>query len=320
MATLITGAGLIGGHTARLLQQGGEAVVLVDVNPDRRRLDGVVDPALTTVERVHMGDLPELIRLVRAHGVTRIVHTAALTSDVWVHPYRGIVDNVVGLANVLEVARLENVRRVVMSSSASVYGSGPGAEPVVEDAACAPSDVYGATKLAGEHLGRNYERRYGVEFVALRYPGVIPPASDGFRQVPNSDIARWGYTVPGMVEAALAGEPYRAAEWPRMEWAWCTDIAMGTFLAATHADPRSRIYNLGAGCASTLSDFAAAVRARVPGAAIDIEDPATSGSPIDPAAHALDIVRATAELGYRPAVTTPEQLVEAILAGLPAAP
>lgn len=316
MATLITGAGLVGGHTARLLQQQGETVVFADVNPDRRRLDGVVDPALTVVERVHTGDLPELVRLVRAHGVTRIVHTAALTSDVWVHPYRGTVENVVGIANVLEVARLEQVRRVVLSSSASVYGGGPDREPVGEEAVCAPSDVYGVTKLTAELLGRNYERRYGIEFVALRYPVVIPPASDGFRAVPNSDIARFGYAVPGMVEAALAGEPHRAADWPRMEWGWCADVAMGTFLAATHADPRSRVYNVAAGCASTLGDFAAALRARVAGAGITIEDAAASGIPIDPAAHALDITRARQELGYAPAVTTPEQLVDTLLGAL----
>lgn len=316
MATLITGAGLVGGHTARLLQQQGEKVVLVDVNPDRRRLDGLVDPALTVVERVHMADMPELIRLVRGHGVTRIVHTAALTSDVWVHPYRGVVENVVGLANVLEIARLEKVQRVVMSSSASVYGSGPDHESVVEDATTAPSDVYGVTKLTGELLGRTYERKYGVEFVAVRYPGVIPPVSDGFRTVPNTDIARFGYAVPGMVESAAAGEPYRAADWPRMEWAWCTDIAQGTFLAATHADPRSRVYNLGAGRASTLADFAAAVRARIPNADIVIEDPSTSGTPIDPAAHALDIGRARSELGYAPEVTTEQALVDVMLAGI----
>jgi UDP-glucose 4-epimerase len=307
---------LVGGHTARLLQQQGESVVLVDVNPDRSRLDGVVDPALTVIERVHLGDLPELIRLVRARAVTRIVHTAALTSDVWVHPYRGVVENITGIANILEVSRLEKVQRVVMSSSASVYGGGPDREPVVEDAVCAPSDVYGVTKLAGEHLGRNYERKYGVEFVALRYPAVIPPVMEGFRTVPNTDIARFGYAMPGMVEAAAAGRAYRAADWPRMEWCYCTDIAAGTFLAATHPHPRSRVYNLGAGCASTLSDMAQAVRSRVPGADIVIDDPSTTGSPIDPAAHALDVSRARAELGYAPEFTTLEQMVDAMLGRL----
>jgi nucleoside-diphosphate-sugar epimerase len=257
---------------------------------------------------------------VRAHGVRRIVHTAALTSDVWVHPYRGVVENVVGLANILEVARLEGVGRVVMSSSASVYGTGPDREPVDEDSRCAPGDVYGVTKLTGELLGRNYERKYGVEFVAVRYPAVIPPVMEGFRTVPNSDIARFGYAVPGMVEAAAAGEPYRAADWPRMEWCYCTDVAMGTFLAATHADPHSRVYNIGAGCASTLSDMAAVMRGRVPGADIVIEDASKSGIPIDPAAHAMEISRARTEMGYEPRITTVEQLVDTMLAVLRGAP
>jgi len=318
---MITGAGLVGGHTARLLQESGERVVLVDVNPDRSRLEGIVDVAAAVVERVHMSDLPELIRLARAHGVTRIVHTAALTSDVWVHPYRGIVENVTGIANVLEVARLESMQRVVMCSSASVYGDGParGPEAVPEDARCAPTDVYGVTKLTAEMLGRNYELAYGVEFVAVRYPAVIPPVMDGFRTVPNTDIARWGFTVPAMVEAAVHGEEFRGAEWPRMEWGYCTDIAAGTFLAATVADPVSRVYNLGAGCASTLSDMAAAVRERVPQAHITLTAASTSGSPIDPASHALDITRARAELGYAPRITTVEQLVESMLGTLAAA-
>jgi nucleoside-diphosphate-sugar epimerase len=315
MATLITGAGLVGGHTARLLQQRGESVVLVDVNPDRARLEGIVDMGSAVIERVHVADLPELIRLVRKHGVTRIVHTAALTSDVWVHPHRGVVENVVGLANVLEVARLEGVTRVTMSSSASVYGSGPrtGGAPVAEDAPCVPTDVYGATKLSGEHLGRVYELEFGVEFTVVRYPAVIPPVREGFRTIPNTDIARFGYAVPAMVEAVLRGEEFSALDWPRMEWAYCTDIAAGTVLAATLPAP-SRVYNLGAGCTTTLSAVAKALRERIPHARIVVEPAASrSGTPIDPATHALDIGRARAELGYAPALTTVEGLVDSLL-------
>jgi nucleoside-diphosphate-sugar epimerase len=314
MGVLVTGTGLVGSHVARILQDRGESVVLVDVNPDRPRLEKLLDLRSVAVERVHLADLPEILRLIRTHGVTRIIHTASLTSDVWVHPYRGFIENVTAFANVLEAARLEGVTRVTISSSAAVYGlgrQGVGGDLVTEEASTMPVDVYGVTKLAGEHLGRNYEQLYGVEFTAVRYPVVIPPPVGAFRMIPNTDVSRVGYTIVAMVESAVRGERFVAKDWPRMEWGYCTDIAMGTVLANTVANPRNRVYNLGSGEPTTLSDVADLVRADIPGADIVVEAAPAAGNvmgqvvpnttELDDAQNALDITRARKELGYAPA-------------------
>jgi UDP-glucose 4-epimerase len=328
MSVLVTGAGLVGCHVALQLAARGERVVLCDAQPDPSRLrllgdeDGVVHAQLDLL------DMPDLLHLVRQHQVTTVVHTAALTSLTWQQPHRGVTVNVGAVANLLEAARLQDIGRVVFSSTSSVYGLGRRrcGELVGEDTPLLPTDVYGVTKVTGEQLGGMYQRLYGIAFCALRYPLVVPPADRSFHTVPSTAIPRAGATIPTMVATALRGEEFSGSDWPRMEWAYVEDVAAATVLAATREDVAGGVWNVGSGEPATLEDFAAEVREAVPGACITLQpsnagmmaqlDGADPGEPEKP----LDISRARAELGYRPRWTvrgTVERIAADLRASLP---
>lgn len=112
-----------------------------------------------------------------------------------------------GMINVLEAAVRNGVRRVVYTSSKAVYGVQPGVHrhpdylPLAETATPNPVTMYGAQKLAGEHLGRIYRNRHGLEFAALRFASTVGPTK----------VQRHGAAnAPGdMIERSMTGEPCR---------------------------------------------------------------------------------------------------------------
>ncbi len=117
-----------------------------------------------------VGDMSEIEPLRAAmRGVDVVVHLAA-TSDEAPFMEKLLDPNVIGVFNVLEAARLENVRRVVFASSIQAVGFNRRGESGVMDVVSLPrpNSMYGVTKVWGETLGRYYHDKYGLEFIALR--------------------------------------------------------------------------------------------------------------------------------------------------------
>lgn len=108
-----------------------------------------------------------------------VVHLAA-TSDEAPFMEKLLEPNVVGIYNVLEAARLENVRRVVFASSIQAVGwnrrdsSEPTGEPTGVAMLPRPNSMYGVTKVWGETVGRYYHDKHGLEFIALRVGAFEP--------------------------------------------------------------------------------------------------------------------------------------------------
>ena len=168
MAVLVTGgAGYIGSaFVEQLLASGEDVVVLDDLSRGHR---GAVDPEATFYEG-RTGDRALVARIARAHGVEACVHFAALAyvGESVTEPAR-YYDNNFTQAQVLCEALLEaGVKRIVFSSTCATYGV-PQEIPIPETHPQRPINPYGWSKLFVERMLQDFDRAYGLSFVALRY-------------------------------------------------------------------------------------------------------------------------------------------------------
>ena len=122
MNILITGAGLIGAHAARHAVDAGHKVVLYDLSPNRNYIHEIVGTDRVDVVAADIRDLPALLSALEQFKIDTVVHTAGLIgSRVQENSYTGATNNILGTINVLEAARLRQLRRVVYTSTFGVY-------------------------------------------------------------------------------------------------------------------------------------------------------------------------------------------------------
>ncbi len=319
MTTLITGAGLIGTLTARHLAERGEKVVLFDVSPQRDAIAATLRPHEVPVIAGDIASYAALAAAIEAHGVRRIVHTAAmLTAAIKADPPRGIGVNVLGGVNVLEAARKFGLERVVVASSSTVsyaaFESNPGAAypedfrmKVLSER---PTTFYSATKLAGEHLALIYAADFGVDLVLLRYGAVI-----GEWAAPNRSIP--GRLVRTLLVPAMKGET-AVIDDPMLVWKGgddfvdARDVARANALALSAKAPAQRVYHVTFGRMHSFDDFVAATRGLYPSFTTDVRVPAKAGfagfPKIRPATS--DLRAAERELGYVPKYSLRDALAD----------
>ena len=178
---VIGGAGLIGSHVVEeLLKEDVEKVIVYD-NFCRGTLENL-EEALKD-PRCHIfeigGDILQTDILNAAmKGADGVVHLAALwLLQCYEFPRAAFDVNIRGTFNALEACVASNVKRLVYSSSASVYGDAV-EEPMTEGHPYKNWTFYGATKIAGEQMFRAYHKRYGLKGVGLRYMNVYGPRQD----------------------------------------------------------------------------------------------------------------------------------------------
>ncbi|WP_380791688.1 UDP-glucose 4-epimerase GalE [Streptomyces albidoflavus] len=175
MTWLITGgAGYIGAHVVRALDEAGEsAVVLDDLSTGAEgRL-----PASATLVQGNTLDRALLDKVFADHAITGVIHTAAKkqVGESVSLPLRYYHDNIEGLRVLLAATVAAGVDSFVFSSSAAVYGM-PDTNLVTESTPCTPMNPYGETKLAGEWLVRATGRAHGLRTACLRYFNVAGAA------------------------------------------------------------------------------------------------------------------------------------------------
>jgi UDP-glucose 4-epimerase len=178
---VIGGAGLIGSHTVdRLTREDVGEIVIYDnfVRGTAENLsDALKDPRVTIYDVG--GDICQTDILNDAlKGADGVFHFAAL----WLlqchdFPRAAFEVNIRGTFNVLEACVQQDVKRLVYSSSASVYGDAI-EEPMTEEHPFNNKNFYGATKIAGEAMARAFHHRYGLDLVGLRYMNVYGPRQD----------------------------------------------------------------------------------------------------------------------------------------------
>ena len=299
---LVTGGtGLVGAYAVGMLLERGERPVVLDVALNERLLAAVgVDPAKVTLVRGDMMDLPALISTLRDNDCNRIIHLAAfLGEEVQRRPYSGVRLNFMGTINVLEAARLEKVSRVIFPSSGTVYlGSlGEGLARIDETIPMNPPSVYAATKASCEFMGRAYAKRYGFEFICLRYTGGLygpsPAALKATREI----------AIQQMIRAAVKGDTAKI-NWPYgpAEILYGKDAAKGTVLAVLKDKFKDTLFHIGNGDTLSGDDIISAVRKVFPGSDIELIK-GSNPMPYPESRLASDFSRAKDQLDYEPEYT-----------------
>jgi nucleoside-diphosphate-sugar epimerase len=251
MKYLVTGgAGFIGSHLStelatRASSRHDEIVILDNFSSGKREnLAGL--PV-----RIITGDIRDLAVVRKAvQGVDTIFHLAALCSVA--RSMEDPVDthnvNVTGTLNVLEAARLEGVRRVVLASSSAVYGDSE-ALPKHEGMPTAPMSPYAISKLIGEEYCELYWQTYGLETVALRYFNVFGP-----RQAPDSDYAA---VIPKFVDALMHGtRPHVYGDGSQTrDFTYVQDVVEANLAAAISPTAVGQVMNIACGARWSLLDL-----------------------------------------------------------------
>jgi UDP-glucose 4-epimerase len=176
---VIGGAGFVGSHIVdQLLEEPvGEVIVLDNfVRGTRENLEAASADDRVKVVEGSVLDRDMLAELMQ--GTDFVFHLAALWLYECVHePRRAVEHNVVGTFNVVETAQDAGVKKVVYSSSASVYGDAL-FTPMTEEHPFNNRTMYGATKIAGEQFFRAFNEQHGLDYVGLRYMNVYGPRMD----------------------------------------------------------------------------------------------------------------------------------------------
>ena len=249
---LIGGAGLIGSHTADLLLNEDVKEILIYDNFIRGRVENLEhalkDPRVRIFEAG--GDILHQDMLEAAlEGADGVFHFAAL----WLlqchdFPRSAFEVNVRGTFNVMEACIRKGVKRLVYSSSASVYGDAL-YEPMDEDHPFNNKNFYGATKIAGEAMLRAFHHRYGLNYVGLRYMNVYGPRQD-YQGAYITVIMKMLDAIDRGESPTILGDGSEAFDFIAVE-----DCARAN-ICAMKAETVDRYYNVGTGKRTSLKELA----------------------------------------------------------------
>lgn len=253
MSILVTGgAGYIGSHTVKYLRSlNKDVVVLDDLSKGHR--EAVLDAPLY-VGSIQDGDLIDSI--CNKHHVTGVIHFAAysLVGESVKEPIKYYENNVCGTLSLVKSLLRNDVKKIVFSSTAAVYGE-PERVPILESDKTVPTNPYGDTKLSIEAMLRWAYEAYGMSSVSLRYfnaAGADPEGLIGEDHSPETHL------IPLVLAAALGkresitifGEDYPTKDGTCIrDYIHVMDLASAHYLALKKLDESEGafVYNLGNG-------------------------------------------------------------------------
>jgi UDP-glucose 4-epimerase len=245
MKILITGgAGFIGSNIAEHFHRTDDVVVLDNLRSGfEQNLSGL------KVKFVRGSVTDKSIVEKASAGVDYIFHLAALVSvpESVEKPQETVDINVGGTLNVLAAARSNGIKKVVISSSAAIYGDNPKV-PKVETMLPEPKSPYAITKLDAEYYAKMYTSEFGVPVVCLRYFNVFGP-----RQNPKSQYAA---AVPIFIDRAIKSQDitiYGDGEQTR-DFVFVKDIVAANEIAAKSEE--SGVFNIACGGKITINELA----------------------------------------------------------------
>lgn len=298
MHFLVTGgAGFIGSHVAeRLLVEGHRVTVLDDLNPfypPRLKQANLAALAGVGGERFEFvaGDITERSTVDALFGDRRFDQVIHLAARAGVRPsllepalYQRV--NVEGTVNLLEAGRRNGVRKFIIASSSSVYGTNAKVPFSEADPIFQPISPYAASKLACEALGHVYHHVHGLDVTMLRFFTVYGP-----RQRPDLAIHKFARLITDGRPIPVFGDGST-----ERDYTYSDDI-VGGVLACTRQDFGYEVFNLGESQTVRLDHLIALLEKALNRRAIIDRQPPQPG---DVPRTFADISKARAKLGYQP--------------------
>ena len=299
LAVMVTGGlGVIGSWVTRKLVEQGITVVTYSRNLDTSLVRDIIKDVNCVTGDVL--DFPKLISTIKHNKIERIIHMAALMMPpMEANPFMTYRFNVDGTMNILEAARIMDVRRVVYASSQAVYDMArdeyahPVCKPMGEDYPKAPKTVYGATKLFMENMCLSYNRIYGLDFVAVRF---------GFTYGPGKQARHGAVAINSkMIESAMLRKSLKIPQGGDQvfDMVYHKDAAHGVVLACFTDNLKHCFFNISSGKGETLRHLTEILNDIFGEALIEIGPGLNPLGNPDANYLVLSIDRAREELGYR---------------------
>jgi nucleoside-diphosphate-sugar epimerase len=299
-ALITGGAGFIGSHIAEALVQQGCSVTVLDnlTSGHMENLENIKDD-ITFVR----GDIQDERTLGEvAKGCDTVFHQAAVVSVTKTveEPVSSTAVNDMGTLKVLEAARRNNVKRVILASSSAVYGDDPQL-PKIESMTPHPLSPYAVQKLTNEFYAFLYHRLYGLETACLRYFNVYGP-----RQDPTSPYS--GVISIFMTRATSGSAPiiYGNGHQTR-DFVFVKDVATANILAASSASAPGQVFNVGTSDSIEINSLWYKI-AKLANCALEPEY--ADARPGDIVHSLAGIQKARERLGFQPCMTFDEGLAQ----------
>lgn len=253
MAILITGgAGYIGSHTAKYLLDKGEDIVIVD-NLSTGHKKAVLGGKFYEAD---IQDMEAMNKIFNENKIDAVIHFAAfsLVGESMQNPYKYYKNNLYATSCLLEAMRLNDVNKIVFSSTAATYGE-PKNVPIAEDDETIPTNTYGQTKLSMEQMMKWFEKAYGLKYVSLRYFNAAGADESGKI---GEDHKTETHLIPLVLQVPLRkrthisvfGDDYDTKDGTCIrDYIHVNDLASAHYLAVKSLlkGAKSNIYNLGNG-------------------------------------------------------------------------
>lgn len=242
---LVTGAGgFIGSHVCETLI-GDNYEVIGLIHKNKEKVAHLESDKNFKVVKCDLTDFKSILNILKTEEMEGIFHTAALHSPKEIDsPFPYFDSNTLGTLNLLEACRVSDVKKIIYSSSMSVYGNKIEYLPVDEKHPLNLSTFYSLTKYQGEEFCKLYVNNYGFEICILRYAGVYGPRRD------------WG-AITAFVRNAMENKPIKILS--DLEWdiIYVKDIARANILAFENLDKINfDVINIGSGKKVNIKDVA----------------------------------------------------------------
>ena len=253
-ALVTGGAGTIGSHVVDELIRGGAAEIVVLDNFVRGRRENLAWATANGPVRLVEGDIRDqaLVREVTA-GKDLVFHLAAIRITQCAEEPRLANEVLVdGTFNVVEAAAAEGVKKLIASSSASVYGLAEQFPTTERHHPYNNDTFYGAAKAFNEATLRSFHSMQGLDYVALRYFNVYGPRMDIFGLY-TEVLIRWMERIESGTPPLILGDGLQT-----MDFVHVADIARANILAA-RADVTDDVFNIASGTETSLKELAEAL-------------------------------------------------------------